>query len=199
MSETGIAGTIPAAAIDTVLDVLGGFGLDAVLIGAIAMAVHEYARSTTDVDLAIGVDPRRIEDIAAALRARGLTAEVSHPDPIDPLGGVIRVDGAGVEKIEIVNFLNPPGGGFPDLIEAALRNSIPFEEGARLRVASLHDLVMFKLYAGGSKSMNDVLELLRRNPKADLEALRATARRYRMDRRLDAWLRSLLPDGTDGP
>ena len=45
-----------------------------------------------------------------------------------------------------------------------------------------------KLYAGGTRSHADIVELLRRNPDADLEQIRETCRRYRLkglDRLLD--------------
>src|SRR5262249_28019619 len=116
---------------------------------------------------------------------------VSEPDPDDPLGGVLRLHAEGIEPIEIVNFCNPPGGGFPALIEAALQEATPFRDGSPLRVVTLPHLILFKLYSGGMKSKSDVLELLSRNPALDLDALRETCRRFRLDRRLDAWLRDL--------
>ena len=44
-----------------------------------------------------------------------------------------------------------------------------------LRVADLESLVLFKLYAGGSKSSLDILELLARHPEQDLGKLRERA------------------------
>jgi hypothetical protein len=75
----------------------------------------------------------------------------------------------------------------------ALRDAIPCGPGSPLRVVTLPHLVLFKLYAGGPKSRNDVLELLSRNPELDLNALRDACRGFRLDRRLDAWLRELKP------
>lgn len=39
------------------------------LIGALAMAVHNYPRQTEDLDLAIAVSPAQLAPIAEALRA----------------------------------------------------------------------------------------------------------------------------------
>lgn len=166
-------------AVERVVHVLAGEGVDSALIGAVALAAHGYPRSTEDVDLAVAVDPT------------GFTVEVSEPDGADPLGGVLRVGRAGLERIEIVNFLNPPAGGFAALAEAALRDAVPTREGSPLRVVTLPHLVLFKLYAGGPKSRQDVLELLGHNPDVDLEQLREACRRFRLDRKLDAWLRAL--------
>lgn len=178
-------------AAETVAAILARRGVDSALIGAVALAAHLYPRSTEDVDLAVGVDPKALTEIADDLRGAGFAVEVSEPDPQDPLGGVLRVKGEGIDRIEIVNFCNPPGGGFPALVEAALRDAVPYREGASLRVVTLPHLILFKLYAGGLKSRSDVLELLSRNPGIDLEGLRARCRQLRLDRRLEAWLREL--------
>jgi hypothetical protein len=37
-----------------------------------------------------------------------------------------------------------------------------------------------KLYAGGTKSKADIVELLRRNPAADRDRIRVLCRRYRL-------------------
>ena len=180
-----------AGAAEKVAAILARSGVDSALIGAAALAVHAYPRSTEDIDLAVGVEPRRLEELARELRSEGLTVEVSHPDATDPLGGVLRIQAEGAERIEIVNFSNPPGGGFPALIEAALRDARPYRPGASLRVVTLPHLVLFKLYAGGAKSRADVIELLRRHPEQDLDELCASARRFRLDGRLRAWLGAL--------
>lgn len=178
-------------AAEKIAAILARNGIDAALIGAAALAAHGYARSTEDLDLATGVDPRRLEDIASDLRREGFTVEVSEPDADDPLGGVVSVSAEGIDRIEIVNFCNPPSGGFPALVEAALQDAVTLREGATLRVVTLQHLLVFKLYSGGRKSRNDVFELLSRNPDLDLNALRDLCRQFRMDRKLEAWLREL--------
>ncbi len=174
-----------------VSDVLAREGVASALIGAVAAAAHGYPRSTADLDLAVGVAPPRMRVLASALEREGFAAELSEPDDIDPLGGVLRLTSAGIEPIEVVNFLNPPSGGFPALIEAALHDAEPYREGATLRVVRLPHLILFKLYAGGPSSRTDVLELLSRNPDVALDELRDLAARFRLGRRLEAWLRDL--------
>jgi hypothetical protein len=178
-----------AARIATILD---REGIASALIGAIALAAHRYPRSTDDLDLAVGVDPRRLDEVALVLRSDGFTADLSEPDTTDPLGGVLRVSAEGIDRIEIVNFCNPPMGGFPALAELALRDAMPYGSGSPLRVVTLPHLILFKLYAGGPKSKTDVLELLRRNPELNLDELREACRRFRLERRLSAWLRELI-------
>lgn len=191
MSASGGAEAQTILAAEKIAGMLARVGVDSALIGAVALAAHQYPRSTEDVDLAVGIEPHRLGEIARDLRREGFTAEVSEPDASDPLGGVLRVSGEGIDRIEIVNFYNPPGGGFPALVDAALRDAVPYRQDTALRVVTLPHLVLFKLYAGGPKSKADVLELLSRNPDVDLNELREVCRRYRLDRKLTAWLGEL--------
>ncbi len=122
---------------------------------------------------------------------------MSEPDAADPLGGVLRVRAEIIDRIDIVNFCNPPIGGRPALAEMALRDALPSEPGSPLRVVTLPHLVLFKLYAGGPKSKNDVLELLSRNPELGLERPEELlAARSTWTGGSDAWLRELK--GTAG-
>lgn len=184
------------AAAERVAELLRAAGIEAALIGAAALAAHGYPRSTDDLDLATGVEPQRLDAVAGELRREGFAVELTEPDGDDPLGGVMRVVRDGIDPIEVVNFCNPPAGGNPALAAMALRDATPVREGASLRVVTLAHLVVFKLYAGGRGDKNDVLELLSRNPEADLNALRELCRRFGLDRRFEAWLGELRP--TDG-
>ncbi|MBK8259386.1 MAG: hypothetical protein IPK82_42865 [Polyangiaceae bacterium] len=176
---------------ERVANVLAQHHVDSALIGAAALAVYNYPRSTEDVDLAVGIPPNRLVEMAADLSRHGLQVDVALPDPQDPLGGVLRVSEGKLERVEVVNFDNPPAGGFPALVEAALRDALPVGHDTTLRVVTFAHLIVFKLYAGGYKSKSDVLELLRRNPSVDLHQIRAECGRFRLDRKLDAWLREL--------
>ncbi|RYZ16430.1 MAG: hypothetical protein EOO70_04470 [Myxococcaceae bacterium] len=140
MSEETSGEAQVLAATERVVDILAREGTEAALIGAVALAVYRYPRSTEDVDLAVGVDPHRLGELALALEREGFVTSVSAPDAADPLGGVVRVQVPEGGRVEIVNFCNPPGGGFPALIEAALRESRPVVAGAQLRVVTLPQL-----------------------------------------------------------
>lgn len=160
------------------VSVLEEEGVEPLLIGAAALAVHGYSRFTEDADFAVAMAPRDLESLTDKLPGH---AVFSAPEPADPLGGVttvLRQDG----KVQIVNFDNQPGGGFPALVRDALARSK--ERVFGVRVAGLEDLILFKAYAGGPKSRADVAELLvRRSP--DMNALRALARGYGITRELD--------------
>ena len=183
---TSLDATLAVAA--SVVEVLAQHGAEALIIGAMALAVHRYPRDTVDLDLATAIDPRELLAIAQELRATGLEVQVHLPDAEDPLGGVIDVRGEGADLVQVVNFLNPPAGGFPRLVADASATATPLIPGKPLKVVDLATLVVFKLYAGGSKSRLDVLELLARNPELDLEQLRARCREYGLEGELDGVL-----------
>lgn len=168
MTDARFDGTLRTA--ERVAALLAELGVDAVVIGALALAAHDYPRATEDLDLAVAIPPSRLPDLARALGVERWDVELRLPDVDDPLGGVIDVRAAGADIVQIVNFDNAPGGGFPRLVMEAVRHSLPLE-GSSLRVADLFRLVAFKLYAGGRKSTLDVLQLLERN-EVDLDGLR---------------------------
>ncbi len=164
-------------AAEHVEQILEKFQVDAIVIGAVAMAAHRYVRLTQDIDIAINADVPRLREIADALRAAGYQAELREPDGQDPLGGVIDVSGS-FGLLQLISFAER----FPAVVEDALRTAtMTLRPGSSLKFVPLPQLVALKLYAGGLKSKADVLELLLRNPEADREEIRSVCRRYRLD------------------
>lgn len=171
---------------DDIAFVLRRRSIEPLLIGAAALAVHRHPRQTEDLDLAIAIPPRHLDEIASGSKGPGRDVELSRPDAEDSLGGVLTVRAPEGAPVRIVNFDNSPGGGFPTLVRDAAAGAIDVE-GLPVRVVGLVDLVLFKLYAGGPKSENDILELLTRN-RVDLDELRRRCLTDRLDRALEGLL-----------
>ena len=173
-------------AAERVVGVMENHGIFAVVIGAVALAAYRYVRFTEDLDLGIEAELPAMRALVTALGTAGFMAELREPDEDDPLGGVIDVTGP-FGLIQIVNF----GSRFPAAIRDALvGDDLLVTQGGKLRIIPLPQLVALKLYAGGSKAKNDIIELLRRNPEADLSQIQQTCRRYRL-RGFGALLREL--------
>lgn len=67
-------------------------GIVTAVIGATALAAHNYVRGTADIDLATAVDPfRDLSRLRDRLAAEGYHTELNMPDADDSLGGVLRV------------------------------------------------------------------------------------------------------------
>lgn len=165
------------AAAETIVEILGRRRVDAVVIGAVALAAYRYVRQTDDLDLGVSADIETMSVVEEDLRAAGYAAEFRKPDGDDPLGGVIDVTGT-FGLLQIINY----GDRFPAVIEDALQESkLLVRKGSPLRIVPIPQLVALKLYAGGFKSKADIVELLSRNPDVDLEEIRAVCRKYRLN------------------
>lgn len=163
-------------AAETVIGILKQHRVDAVVIGAIALAAHHYVRQTDDVDLGVNANLPTLRAVTESLRLAGFNAELREPDGDDPLGGVIDVSGP-FGLLQVISY----AGRFPAVIDDALLSAtLVVREGSPLRLAPIPHLIALKLYAGGYKSKADIVELLSRNPDVNLSEVRAVCRRYRL-------------------
>ena len=169
-----VEGNLEAA--ERVAAVMQGMNLASVVIGAVALAAHRYIRFTEDIDLGVDAESHQMRELATALAAEGFDVELHEPDGDDPLGGVLDVSGT-FGLVQVVNF----GDRFPAVIRDSLADpAMQLRAGSGLRIVPIAQLVALKLYAGGAKSKSDIIELLRRNPEADLELIRETCNKYRL-------------------
>lgn len=151
-------------------------GYDLLVIGGVALAAHNYIRFTEDLDFALNAPIATLAYLTKELENNGFCVELHEPDCGDPLGGVIDISGD-FGLIQIVNF----GERFPAIIEDALNSErIKLKEVSDLLVAPLEHLVALKLYAGGRKSHADIVELLERNPDANLDRIRKMCVKYKL-------------------
>jgi hypothetical protein len=161
---------------EAIVPLLAEEGLECVVIGAIALAVHRYVRFTEDVDLGVNADLKQMRRLVEVLESKGYHVVLHEPEGDDPLAGVIDITGS-FGMVQIVSFENR----FPAAIRDALAaDKISLMAGSNLRVIPIPQLVALKLYAGGWKSIADVIEMLRRNPEVDLNQVGETCSKYRI-------------------
>ena len=128
--------------------------LDAVVIGAVALAAHHYVRQTDDLDVGVNADLPTLRAVVTLLREAGLDVELREPDGADPLGGVIDVSGS-FGLVQIISH----AGRFPAVIEDAVRlSTLVVREDSPLKIVPIPHLIALKLYAGGHKSKADIIE-----------------------------------------
>jgi hypothetical protein len=174
---------------EDIVEVLSSYHIDAVVIGAVALAAHHYVRQTEDIDLGINASLSSLHSVVQSLNANGYKAVLREPDMDDPLGGVIDVSGS-FGLVQIVNY----GGRFPAVIDDALHTArMSVRAGSRLKVVPLPYLIALKLYAGGHKSKADIIELIVRNPNLDLDEVRLLCGKYRL-----AGLEELIREAESG-
>jgi hypothetical protein len=139
-------------ALDRVCAVLDDHAVTYALIGAAALAARGVARSTFDIDL-LTADRRVLETYT--WRSLGDGVDIRRGDLDDPLAGVVRVTLGADRPVDVVVGRH---GWQSRVVERAE----PL--GGRVPVALARDLVLLKLYAGGSQDLWDIGELLRHGP-----------------------------------
>jgi hypothetical protein len=175
---------------ERVASIAAELGIATALIGATALAAHNYVRGTADIDLATAVDPfRDLGGLRQRLEGEGFLVELNLPDAEDSLGGVLSVRARSNQDdpVEIVNFLNPLNPSHNPGREA-VETAEPIGSSS-LRCATLAHLIALKLYAGSRRDQADVVELLLRNPTADRATIRAVCARYGSASDLDELIR----------
>lgn len=130
---------------------LSGHEIAHALIGATALAVHGVSRSTMDQDLLV-LDRGVLDEAFWAPVAAGTVVDVRHGDAEDPLAGVVRLQRPGERDVDVVV-------GRHAWQEAILERAIHVGDQP-LRVVDAADLILLKLYAGGSQDRWDIEQLL---------------------------------------
>jgi len=169
----------PAALLQAAEDVVGllqGQKVEAVVIGAVALAAYRYVRQTEDIDLGINASVETLKNLTQTLQKAGYQAVLRLPDAQDPLGGVMDIE-TPHGFLQIISFADR----FPAVIEDAIANTTTaIRPGSRLKLVPLSHLVALKLYAGGHKSKADIVEVLSRNPSIDLGEVRQLCQKYQL-------------------
>lgn len=127
-------------------------GVPHAVIGAAAMALHGVGRSTHDIDLL--TLSRACLDAAWWTPLANADVVVRRGDAHDPLAGVVRVERAGRQPVDLVVGRHRWQARILERAEPAV------VAGARLPVVQARDLVLLKLFAGGAQDCWDIAQLL---------------------------------------
>ena len=150
-----------AAAVHRILE---RAGISHALIGAAALALRGHPRSTQDTDF-FTTDRRVFQpQLWSELSSPGIPVDIRKGDPDDPLGGVIRIG----ELLDQVDVVVGKWRWEQDVIERSERMSA---FGESIPVATVADLVLLKLAAGGYKDLVDAASLLSLAPRDETVAL----------------------------
>ena len=148
------------SAFDRVQAILHQHDIDYAVIGAAALAAHGVARSSFDIDV-LTMDARVFDTrLWAAFKGE---ADIRRGDSDDPLAGVVRI----ASDEEPVDIIVGKHQWQRRAVERAER------VGGGPPIALARDLVLLKLYAGGSQDAWDIRELLKSRPASlvdDVEA-----------------------------
>lgn len=160
---------------ERVMVALAAHGIAHAMIGAAALAASGVARSTLDLDL-LTLDPRVLDPhLWTEFRTAGIEVDVRRGDADDPLAGVVRFSMTGERPVDVILGRHP-------WQRRAVERAQRLPDG--IRVVLARDLVLLKLYAGGTQDLWDIRQLvtalagtaLVANVDADLGDLPADAR-----------------------
>lgn len=137
--------------LDRVATVLSDRGITHGLIGAAALAVHGISRSTLDEDLLV-VDAGVLDEQFWQPLISEAQIRVTRGDVTDPLAGVVRLRREGESQVDVIV-------GRHRWQEEVLSRVVPVSNRP-LYVVRPDDLILLKLYAGGSQDRWDIEQLL---------------------------------------
>lgn len=140
-------------------------GIRSVLIGASAMGVHGIARSTLDQDLLTVASESLADSTWSDLQNAGATVDIRRGDSSDPLRGVVRITAPGAYRL--IDVIVGRYVWQERVIDRARTLTV---EGAPIPVATVPDLILLKLYAGGPQDLWDIQQLLTQSDQDDLRA-----------------------------
>jgi len=138
---------------DTVTALLDKHNIPHAVIGAAALAVHGISRSTVDQDLLV-TDAAVLTDGFWRPLEQSTTIDIRRGDDTDPLAGVVRLERADERTVDVV--VGRFGWQAAMLSRAERVKGIDRE----ILVVRAADLVLLKLYAGGSQDRWDIEQLI---------------------------------------
>lgn len=149
-------------------------GIPYMLVGGQAVTFHGIPRFTEDIDITIGLSADGVEEMLSFCRDAGLSALPDDPATF-------------VRSTNVLPVSDPTSGVRVDFIFS----SVPFERsaieravkvtvrGAGVRVATPEDLVLYKLFAGRPRDVEDARGIVTvRREDLDWEYLRKWAEEF---------------------
>jgi hypothetical protein len=142
-------------------DILLAFGaanVEFLLVGAYAMAVHGYPRTTMDIDLWVMPSPENADAVLTALRRFGAPLHGLTKEDLQKDDTVFQI-GVAPRRIDVITGAS--GLRFEEVYPRSLISEL---DGIPVRVPSLDDLIRNKRASGRNKDRADVeaLEALRK-------------------------------------
>jgi predicted nucleotidyltransferase len=139
--------------LDDVAETLEGAGIPFALVGAGALAVYGVVRSTFDHDL-LTTNPRVLnEAFWHNLRPAGVV-DARRGEEDDPLAGVVRLTAPGERDVDLIV-------GREGWLDGVIARHIKVPLAGRdVAVVTAADLLLLKLYAGGTQDRWDIEQVL---------------------------------------
>lgn len=128
-------------------------GVDFMLVGGYAVALHGWPRTTFDIDFWIMASPENAKAVLRAIKTFGAPLmDLKESDFHQP--GMVFQIGAAPQRIDIISAVD--GLDYAQAVRHAVKMNI---DGFEIKVISLDDLIVNKRSSGRPKDIADALAL----------------------------------------
>lgn len=137
------------------------------VIGGQAVLVHGTPRTTEDIDVTLGVDVDRLDDVRALVAESGWRSLIEPPEEFVSRTMVLPcIDPATELRIDIVFSRT-------EYERQAIERAVPKKIGRTdVWFAAAEDLVVHKVLAGRPRDLEDARSVLLRNPQLEIPYVR---------------------------
>ena len=144
-------------------------GVDFMLVGGYAVALHGWPRTTFDIDFWIMANPENAKAVMQAIKAFGAPLQGLTEDDFHRPGMVFQI-GVEPQRIDIISAVD--GLDYTDASSRAVKMNV---DGLEIKVLSLDDLIINKRSSGRPKDVADALALEKlREKKMDRTVVKMT-------------------------
>ena len=153
--------------------IIGNQGIDYVVVGAMAAAVHGSIRATTDADALVSVGVAKLKQLQGELKRAGLSADLRRGDAADPIPALLAVTDKHGNRVDVLAGLRGLDSEvFARAIEVALY-------GSSLRVIGREDFIAMKCFAGNQLDIADARNVLKAAKEPiDVDLVRRLSKRF---------------------
>jgi predicted nucleotidyltransferase len=128
-------------------------GVDFMLVGGYAVALHGWPRTTFDIDFWIMANPENAKSVMCAIRAFGAPLMDLEESDFHRPGMVFQI-GVPPQRIDIISAVD--GLDYAEASQRAVKMNV---DGLEIKVISLDDLIVNKRASGRPKDIADALAL----------------------------------------
>ena len=151
-------------------------GVDYLVIGAFALAVHGVIRGSSDVDALLYISDRRLAKLRKLFDDAGFGATLRRGDADDPIPSMLVLTDTFENQVDLLGGLR---GLDPKVFARAIE--VPFL-GENLRIVGREDFIAMKCFAGGPQDVIDARSAYQAaQGPVDIDLLRTVTRRFGRD------------------
>ena len=165
----------PARLLIDVLQTLARLSVPNAVVGGFAVSFHGVVRGTDDAEAAVWLKGTSLDrvDLVRELKNAGFQVELRAGESDDPIAAVIVVHDKYGNRTDLLL-------GVRGMDPAASSRTVPSAIlGSSVKIIGAEDLIAMKIFAGGSRDLEDVKNVLQVSGlRLDLALLRRVTRRY---------------------